>query len=323
MGDYETSNDFPNNHEPRFSVVIPVYNSEQTIYQAIERVCKTFESEKISYEVVAVNDGSKDDSWGELVEICDSLPNVIAINLIRNFGQHNANLCGFNHSKGEYIITLDDDLQNPPEEIHKLIAKSEEGHDLVIGRFKTKKHSLGRRLGSKIVNRINEKIFSKPPDLVMTNFRLIHRSVIDRISSFRGTDPYIPGLVIAYSGSPANVEVIHESREIGKSNYGIREISKLVLSMLFNYSIYPLRFMVASGFIVSMSGFTLGTALILRNVTGNTSVPGWTSTVTLISFFSAFIILLLGVLGEYIIYITRSISQPSPYIVKEIRKSEK
>ena len=323
MGAHETSTDRSDKIGPKFSVVIPVYNSEKTIFQAIERVCTTFESKGISYEVIAVNDGSKDGSWEKLVETCEQLPNVTAINLIRNFGQHNANLCGFNHSMGEYVVTLDDDLQNPPEEIHKLIAKSEEGHDLVIGRFRTKKHSLGRRIGSKIVNRINEKIFSKPSDLVMTNFRLIHRSVVDRITSFRGTDPYIPGLVIAYSGNPANVEVLHQPREIGKSNYGIKEISKLILSMLFNYSIYPLRFMVASGFIVSILGFTLGSTLIYRNITGNTVVPGWTSTVTLISFFSAFIILLLGVLGEYIIYITRSISQPLPYIQKEIRKSEK
>ena len=323
MGAHETSTDRSDKIGPKFSVVIPVYNSEKTIFQAIERVCTTFESKGISYEVIAVNDGSKDGSWEKLVETCEQLPNVTAINLIRNFGQHNANLCGFNHSMGEYVVTLDDDLQNPPEEIHKLIAKSEEGHDLVIGRFRTKKHSLGRRIGSKIVNRINEKIFSKPSDLVMTNFRLIHRSVVDRITSFRGTDPYIPGLVIAYSGNPANVEVLHQPREIGKSNYGIKEISKLILSMLFNYSIYPLRFMVASGFIVSLLGFTLGSTLIYRNITGNTVVPGWTSTVTLISFFSAFIILLLGVLGEYIIYITRSISQPLPYIQKEIRKSEK
>ena len=304
----------------RYTVVIPVFNSDKTIGEVIIRTSEFFEKNKIEYEIIAVNDGSSDNSWDVISGLCDKNPNLIGINFVRNYGQHNANLCGFKRASGDYIITLDDDLQNPPEEISKLISKSKENHDLVIGNFKEKKHSFTRKIGSKIVAKLNSIVFSKPKDLVMTNFRLIHSSVVNRICDYRGADPYIPGLVVLYSSSPANVEVEHLPRAVGSSNYGFAKISKLVLSILFNYSVIPLRAVILTGLFVSLAGFLYGSYVILNSYFSDVSVPGWSSIVTLISFSNAFLLLILGVLGEYIIYLTKSINNPSNYLVKEEKK---
>lgn len=303
----------------KYSIVIPVFNSQETIEEVIDRASSLFEKEKLSYEIIAVNDGSSDNSWEIISALCNKNSNLIAINFTRNYGQHNANLCGFHKASGDYLVTLDDDLQNPPEEIIKLILKSKENHDLVIGKFKQKKHSLTRRIGSKIVSKLNSIVFAKPRGLVMTNFRLIHRDIVDRICEYKGADPYIPGLVVLYSSNPINVEVEHMPRAVGKSNYGIRKISKLVLSILFNYSVIPLRAVILSGLLVSLAGFLFGSYVILNGYFSGVSVPGWSSIVTLISFSTAFLLLIMGVLGEYMIYLIRSINNPSPYMVKEVR----
>ena len=301
----------------KYSVVIPVFNSHNTIKEVIGRTSGFFEKEKMDYEIIAVNDGSKDNSWAIISELCSKNPNLIGINFVRNYGQHNANLCGFKRATGDYIITLDDDLQNPPEEIIKLISKSKENHDLVIGRFKEKKHSLTRRVGSRIVAKMNSVVFSKPKELIMTNFRLIHKDVVKRICAYKGADPYIPGLVVLYASNPANVEVEHLPRAVGKSNYGIKKISKLIISILFNYSVIPLRAVIFSGVLFSFVGFLYGSYVILNSYFSQVSVPGWSSIVTLISFSNALILLIMGVLGEYIIYLTRSVNNPSPYLIQE------
>jgi glycosyltransferase involved in cell wall biosynthesis len=304
----------------KYSVVVPVFNGASTIQEVVRRASAFFEQQGLDYEIILVNDGSWDDSWPMLEKLSKSNRRVLAIDLVKNYGQHNANLCGFRHATGDYVITLDDDLQNPPEEIGALIAKAREGHDLVIGKFKIKQHSFYRRLGSKIINAINSKVFNKPPDLAMTNFRLIHRSVVERVNAYKGQDPYIPGLVIAYAGRPANVEVNHAPREYQQSNYTLKKILKLVFSLLFHYSTYPLRVLVVIGGLIALASFCLGVFLIVKALFFGTGVPGWTSTVTLISFFSGFIILLLGTLGEYLIHVVRNLNQPSSYFIREISK---
>jgi hypothetical protein len=154
----------------------------------------------------------------------------------------------------------------------------------------------------------------------MTNFRIIHRSVVDRVIAFKGQDPYIPGLVIACASRPANAEVNHASREYNQSNYTLRKILKLVFSLLFHYSTYPLRVLVVIGGLIALASFSFGVFLIIKALFFGTGVPGWTSTVTLISFFSGFIILLLGTLGEYLIHVVRNLNQPSSYFIREISK---
>lgn len=213
----------------KYSIVIPVYNSEKTIGVLIEELIKFFSNYSDRYEIICINDCSTDDSWkiieNKLIKYPDK---ILAIDLVKNYGQQSAIYCGLKNSTGEYIITMDDDLQNPVNEIEKLIVKSKEGYDVVIGKFTQKKHNFIRRLGSKIVRYFLDKIFDIPKNLHMTNFRIIKRIVIERIFELKIQNPYLPGLYVHYSSSVTNINVKHNERLFGSSNYNTLKIIKLV-----------------------------------------------------------------------------------------------
>lgn len=301
-----------------YSIVIPVYNSEKIVATTVARIREFFLVQKLQFEIILVNDGSKDDSWSVIAILANENSDVIAINLLKNYGQHHANLCGFQHAKGNYVITLDDDLQNPPEEIGKLIQKILDGYDLVIGEFESKQHSIVRRIGSRIVGWLNRKVFEVNDNLILTNFRIIHRDVINRICRDTSYAPYIPGLVLKYSSHRCNVLVRHQPRAEGKSNYTWRKIIRLVATILFNYSSIPLRYGAIFGFAVALGSFLLSLFFLLEAILKGTNAPGWASLVVLLSFFNGVLILLLSVIGEYLIRILREIGKQSSYEIKEI-----
>jgi len=301
-----------------YSVVIPVYNSAKIVADTVLRVRGFFNANALRFEVLLVNDGSKDNSWAIISNLAKQYSEVTAINLLKNYGQHNANLCGFREAKGEYIITMDDDLQNPPEELAKLIETVHHGYDLVIGRFETKQHSVVRRLGSQIVGWLNHKVFEVDDDLVLSNFRIIRRDVVVRICEDKSSAPYIPGLVLKYSAIRCNVLVRHLPRAEGKSNYTWRKIFRLVATILFNHSTIPLRYGAAFGFIVSAGSFLLSLYFLLEAMILGTTAPGWASLVVLLSFFNGVLILLLSVIGEYLIRVLREIGTRFSYEISEI-----
>lgn len=301
-----------------YSVVIPVYNSAAIVSETVSRVRDFFLAQGHSFEIVLVNDGSRDSSWDVIAELARAVPDVIAINLLKNYGQHNANLCGFREAKGDFVITMDDDLQNPPEEIGKLIEAAQRGHDLVIGRFESKKHSLVRRIGSRVVGWLNRTVFGVEDDLVLSNFRIIRRDVVDRVCRDKSVAPYIPGLVLKYSARRCNVLVRHQPRAEGASNYTMRKLLRLVANILFNYSTIPLRYAAAFGFVVSGVSFLLGLFYLLRTLIDGTSIPGWATIVVLISFFNGVLILLLSVIGEYLVRVLREMGAQSSYEISEV-----
>ena len=301
-----------------FSVVIPVYNSERIVAETVLMTVKFFTSKGYNYEIILVNDGSKDDSWKIISELASNNEQVIAINLLHNYGQHNANLCGFRAAKGDYVITMDDDLQNPPEEIEKLIATAADGYDLVIGRFKEKKHSLFRRIGSKFVGRIIRNVFHAEKELVLTNFRIIRRDVVDRVCSYKSRLPYIPGLVLMFSNNRKNVYVEHHERKEGKSNYSLYRIIKLVSTILFNYSSLPLRVMAGFGFLVSVLSLFLALYYFVSAFIVGANVPGWSTLVILLSFFNGILILLVSIVGEYVVRLLRESGSTESYYIKDI-----
>jgi len=302
----------------QYSVVIPVYNSEGVVGTTLDHTVAFFEGRGLSYEIIAVNDGSRDGSWGEVCGRAANNPNIVAINLLKNYGQHNANMCGFQRSRGDWVVTMDDDMQNPPEEIAHLIAKAEAGHDLVIGRFKEKKHAFYRRIGSILIKLINERIFKKEKDLVLTNFRLIRRDVVDRVCGYRTSYPYIPGLSLMFSNSRANTWVEHKPRTVGQTNYNLTKIVRLVATILFNYSSYPLRLVGAIGLGISSLSFLLGAYYLLAAVFREADVAGWTTLVVLLSFFNGVVILILSMLGEYLIRLINQSSSSESFHIKEM-----
>ena len=302
----------------KYSVVVPVFNSQDIIAQTVARIHTFFSQRAIIFEIILVNDGSSDNSWQVIAQLAKKHSEVIAINLLKNYGQHNANMCGFRQACGDYIITMDDDLQNPPEEIDKLINSINKGFDLVIGKFATKQHSFMRRLGSKFVGCINRKVFAVDTKLVLSNFRIIHCDVIARVCQDKSFVPYIPGLLLKYSANRSNVLVKHELRTIGKSNYTWSKILRLVANILFNHSSIPLRYTAAFGFIITMFSFSFSLFYLLDAFIYGTNIPGWTSLAVMLSFFSGFLILLLSIVGEYMVRILRELSTQNSYEVKEI-----
>ncbi len=303
---------------PTCSVVIPVYNSEGVVGDTIDRTTSVCEEAGIDYELILVNDGSPDHSWEIISERAAANDRIVAIDLLKNYGQHTAVFAGLRHSEGRYAITMDDDLQNPPEEIPPLLAKAEEGYDLVIGRFERKRHSLSRRWGSKLVDWMNRRVFHKPKGLVLTSFRCIRRDVVDRMADYRTAYPYIPGLALMFSRSRVNVPVEHHPRTVGKSNYSLLRILAVVLRILFNYSSYPLRFVSGLGLIITAIAFILTAVIFIRNLIVGSSVPGWTSVALMLAFFNGVTLLIISMLGEYLVRLLNQSSEPTGYHVRAI-----
>jgi len=304
----------------KLSIVIPVYNSETIVFKTVMEILKETKKENLDIEILLINDGSPDNSWSVIRSLAKEIKQVKAINLIKNFGQHNAVLCGFENATCDYIITMDDDLQNPASEIIHLVNKMKEDkdYDLVFGKFREKKHVWYRKLGTKLIGYLNEKIFNKPKNITLTNFRIIKRDVIKRVIKHNTAYPYIPGLLLMYSTNIANVIVEHHDRLEGKSNYTFKKIFSLMSNLLINYSSYPLKVLSTIGLIVSSISFFIGLFFLISGLIGGVKVAGWTTLVVLVSFLGGFIIVLLGLIGEYLSRILDQISNQKSYYVKEI-----
>lgn len=302
----------------KYSVVIPVYNSAPLVGRTIEQTVAFFEKQGWDYELILVNDGSTDDSWRVLHEKAQGNPRVVAIDLLRNYGQHSAVFCGLQRSRGDFAITMDDDLQNPPEEIIHLVHKILEGYDVVFGRFRSKQHAGYRRLGSRLIALVNRRIFYQPRDLVLSNFRILRRDVVQRMCDYQTSYPYIPGLALMFSSLRANVWVEHHPRPVGKSNYTLFRIAALVTRILFNYSAFPLRLVSTLGFIVSGVSFLLGVYYLARAFLVGINVPGWTTLIVLLAFFNGVNIIIMSMLGEYIIRLVNQVSSSKSYHIKQI-----
>lgn len=304
-----------------YSIVIPVFNSERIVGDTIDRVVEVFTEAGLKYELVLVNDGSTDASWDVVAERAARLPGVVALDLLKNYGQHYANLAGMTRATGDYVITMDDDLQNPPDQALLLIDKAMAGHEVVFGEFEQKAAAGFRRIGSRLIGAMNTRIFGKPPDLVVTNFRILRRDVVARIVASRTAYPYITGQALMFSGDRANVTVRHDPRPVGKSNYSLTRILRLVLTILFSYSSWPLRAAAVLGFTVSGLSFVLGGILVVRSLVLDTVFPGWTSIMVLLSLFAGVIIALLSMIGEYVVRTLQTVSTEETFhIVRRVER---
>jgi glycosyltransferase involved in cell wall biosynthesis len=307
-----------------YSVVIPVYNSEAIVGRTVDRVVEVFEEAGLRYEIVLVNDGSPDHSWRVISELARTTPHVVALNLLKNYGQHHANLAGFVESRGDYVITMDDDLQNPPDQALVLIDAALDGeHDVVFGKFEQKQASGYRRIGSKLIGMINRRVFGQPDDLVVSNFRILRRDVVDRICASHTANPYVTGQALLFANDPGNVTVRHDPRPVGKSNYNLVRILRLVLTILFSYSSFPLRAAALAGFALSGLSFLLGAFYLVRGFVHTSEVQGWTTLVVLLSVFNGFIIAMLSMLGEYVVRTLNAVSvQQSFHVIQRVSRHD-
>ncbi len=298
-----------------YSIVVPVYNSVDIVGDTVDQIVAVFEAAGLAYELVLVNDGSRDGSWEVIASKARANSHVTALDLLRNYGQHTANLAGIREATGDYVITMDDDLQNPPDQTLLLIDEALTGRDVVFGEFERKQSTGYRRLGSWVISMINRRVFGQPADLVVSNFRILRRDVVDRICASRTANPYLTGQALMYSSNRSHVQVRHEPRRVGKSHYSLVRIVRLVFTILFSYSLFPLRLAAVGGFVVALAAFGVGAVYLVRGIFGDVQVPGWTTLVVLLAIFNGVTIALLSMLGEYVVRTLNAVSDHASYHV--------
>ena len=298
----------------KLSVVIPVYNSQDTIQELIKRLQAALS--EISFEIVLVNDGSSDGSEKICTNLTKLYDNVYFISLRKNFGEFNAVMCGLNWSRGEYCVMIDDDFQNPPEEILKMIELAEVGEfDVVYTYYTKKEHSRYRNLGSRLVNWLTSYLLNKPKELYLSSFKLIRQEVVQEIIKYQGPYPYIDGLIFRLTRNIGTVQVTHEKRESGISNYTSRKLISLFLNILFCYSSLPIRLFMPIGLGLFCSGF-----LLLLFLSGQWFLgpdpKGWQVVTATLMLIGGFQCILLSVLGEYIGKSFMAQSGQPQYVIK-------
>ncbi len=290
----------------RISVLVPVYNSQQTIGPLVDLVVKTLSPHTPELEIVLVNDGSPDDSHNVILQAIARHPGVITyVRLARNFGEHNAVMCGLRHVTGNCAVIIDDDFQNPPDQILLLIEKLREGYDVVFSYYETKRHSWFRNLGSSFNDRVATWMLGKPRGLYLSSFKALNRFLIDEVTLYDGPYPYLDGLVLRSTSSIGQVLCDHREREVGESNYTLLRLVKLWLNMFTGFSILPLRAASFLGFVMSAVGFAMALFFIISWSVGgifksDTIPPGWASLIVSITIFAGLQLSVLGVVGEYL-----------------------
>jgi dolichol-phosphate mannosyltransferase/undecaprenyl-phosphate 4-deoxy-4-formamido-L-arabinose transferase len=302
------------------SIVIPVYRSAESLSILVSRLEASFKQMNRSVELVLVDDASPDDSWAVLKELKSQHGKLLKIaRLLTNKGQHNALLCGLSLARGDIVIAMDDDLQNPPEEIPKLLAGIERGYDLVIGAYDSQKHSALRNAGGNFIDWIIRRIFGLPEGFQLTSFRATKRRVVDGALQMGAVFPYVTCMLLSNASNYANASVRHDPRPYGKSNYNLKRNLYLAANLIFSYSSYPLYFVGLLSFLAFAFSILIGVRTIYKALVYGTSVPGWASTVVIVSFFNALILLCLSMFGLYLLRITQQITRTRvSYTVSEL-----
>ena len=307
----------------KYSIVIPVYKSSSSLIELTERIEKFFLGlSNATYELILVNDSPfSTKTVKTLGVLIQQYPKVIVIELMKNFGQQSATLCGISNASGDYIITMDDDLQHWPEDILKLME--EQDHDVVIAKFKDKKHSFFKRFTSDIKGYFDQIILGKPKDLKLSPFRLI-RAEVARLMEKRITPfPFISALLFEITDDFVNVEVNHYPRLEGESNYTFTKMVQVFSNLLISNSSFLLRMMGYFGVLIAIIASVVAAIIIIKKVIFGVVVSGWSSLVVLVLIFGGTTLFTLGVIGEYLIRIIATTENRPVYHIRNIYGDKK
>lgn len=300
------------------SFVIPCYRSEHTVKSVVDEIINTVSTrDGYDYEIILVSDASPDNVYSVIYDMASKNERIKGMNLSRNFGQHAATLAGMKRSKGDLIITVDDDGQIPVNELFKLVDKIDEGYDVVFAKYDSKKHSSFRNFGSHVNNIMMEKLINKPKGLAANSFIALKRFVVDEIVMYNNPFTYIAGLVFRTTHNVTDVEVHHRKREEGHSGYTFRKLFNLWLNGFTAFSIKPLRAATYIGSVVAFIGFIYGIYIFIMKLVNPAMKIGYASLMVAILFLGGTILLVLGLIGEYIGRIYICINQSPQYVVKE------
>jgi undecaprenyl-phosphate 4-deoxy-4-formamido-L-arabinose transferase len=299
------------------SAVIPVYNSEAALPELIERLEPVLRATAVDFELVCVNDCSRDNSWRVLTELASQRPWICNIDLMRNAGQHNALLCGVRSARYDLIVTLDDDLQNPPEEIPILVAALGDGVDVVYGAPRQEVHGVWRNVASQATKIVLQGVLGADTARMVGPFRIFRTSIRQAFAGYRGAFVNIDVLLTWGTTRFAAVHVQHDVRKIGQSNYTFRTLLTHTLNMLTGFSTLPLQLASLLGFALTLFGGLLLAIVIGRYVLNGVAVPGFAFLASIIIIFSGTQLFTLGVIGEYLARMHFRLLDRPPYVIRE------
>lgn len=299
------------------TIVIPCYNSEGSIEKVVDLCVEEFKKmDGYDCEFVLVNDYSRDKTFEAITRLGKKYSCVQGINLARNFGQHNAIMAGLKYAHGDYVLGMDDDMQNHPSQIPLFIQKLEEGYDVVFGVFKQRKFSAFKNITGAVSRYLLWHLLDRPKDIQMSSFWICRKYVRDEVVKYEGYNIFLQILFFRTTHNIANIEVEHFAREIGTSNYNFRKGLKLFLSCL-NYTVVPLRLTVIFGALFSAAGF-IGALVVLIQKLWNPSVAvGWSSLMCAMLVLFGIAFFMLGILGEYIGKLILNVNKTPQYVVRE------
>ncbi len=304
----------------KISFLIPCYRSALTLEGVTTEIDETMAAmkDRYTYEIVLVNDCSPDDTFEVIRKLANSRDNVIGINLARNFGQHSALMAGFRYCSGDITVCLDDDGQTPANEVGKLLDKIEEGYDAVYAKYDHKKHSLFRNFGTVMNEEMARFLLGKPKELYVSSYFAVRKFVVEEMLRYENPYPYVIGLVLRTTKRIANVNVNHRQREIGTSGYTLSKLLGLWLNGFTAFSVKPLRIATMMGGLFAVVGFIYGIYTVIRKLVNPIAPLGWSSTMAALMFIGGFMLLMQGLVGEYIGRIYISMNSAPQFVIREV-----
>ncbi len=311
--------------EPELSVVIPVFNEEENLPELLTRLKAALAAIGKPYEVIFVNDGSRDRSLKILTEASASDPALVVIDFNRNYGQHSAVFAGFEAARGEIIVTLDADLQNPPEEIHKLVAKMDEGYDVVGTVRQQRKDSLFRKVASKLINKVTSWATGVQLSDYGCMLRAYRREVVKTLCASQEISTFIPVLADLFAGRITEIPVAHAERSRGESKYSVWKLVRLQFDLITSFSLLPLRATMVVGFFTAILAFVAGAILIAgRLIFGSDwAVSGLFTLFSALFFFIGILLFSIGLLGEYVGRIYMEVRRRPRFVVRHVIRDGK
>lgn len=302
----------------KISFVIPCYRSAKTLEGVVTEIRDTMQTiQEYEYDIFLVNDCSPDNTFEVITGLCEKYDNISGIDLAKNFGQHAALMAGLRRSDGDIVVCLDDDGQTPANEVGKLLKGLEDGSDVVYASYDNKQHSAFRNFGTWMNDIMTRAMLGKPKNLHLTSYFAAKRFVVDSMLQYENSYPYIIGLVLRATRNITNVPVKHRSREVGTSGYTMKKLLGLWFNGFTAFSILPLRIATVAGVIFAGSGFAYGIYTVIKKFV-NPAVPlGFSSMMAAIVFIGGMLMIMLGLIGEYIGRIYISINNSPQYVIRE------
>jgi len=306
------------------SFVIPCYRSALTIGRVVEELGGAMAGlPRYEYEIVLVNDCSPDNTLEVISRLALEDEHITAVDLAKNFGQNAALMCGMSHAKGDIIICLDDDGQTPADEAGKLIEKLEEGYDVVYASYEHKQHSGFRNFGTRLNNLMNEVMLGKPRELSITSYFAVRRFIVEEMLRYPHCYPYVEGLILRSTRKIATVPVNHRAREEGESGYNLAKLIALWMNGFTSFSVKPLRLASIFGAVTAAAGFIYAIYIVISKFLRTDILEGWSSSMALQLVLGGIILLVLGLIGEYLGRIYMCINASPQYVERSVIKKER